>query len=147
MIRPAAMMHARVMLMLGMRVLLRRFRREQRLHDSRRAEHELQLARIHRKHEASRDERPRHEQRDDPEAQQFEVMAAHDSGRSIRPLRRDLTPPKLRQIALAHGSTGTWMYPPRDAASDWQKSRLLPGARRAEQDAPIRRRRSREVPF
>lgn len=79
------MMHARVMLMLGMRLLLHRLRREQRLHDARWAEHQLQLARIHRKHEPSRDQCPRHKQREDPEAQQFEVMATHDCGPEYTP--------------------------------------------------------------
>lgn len=87
-IRIAAMMHAlhaRVMLMLGVSCLLNGLRREQRLHHPRGAEHQLQPARVHRHHEASRDQRSRDEQREDPEAQQFEVMATHDCGREYTP--------------------------------------------------------------
>lgn len=83
-IRIATMMHALhalVMLMLGVGLLLNCLRREQRLHHARGAEHQLQPARVHRHHEASRDQRPRDEQRENPEAQQFEVMATHDCGR------------------------------------------------------------------
>lgn len=79
-IGPAAMMHALMMLMAGLRLLLALRMTEhpfEGLHDTRRAEHELQPPRVHRQHEAGRDQRPRDQQRENPKAQQLEVMTAH----------------------------------------------------------------------
>lgn len=77
------MMHALVMI--RMRMVLHRLGRRQRLHDARRAEHQLQLTCMRRKHEASWNQRPQHQQREDPETQQFEVMATHDNGPKYTP--------------------------------------------------------------